>query len=126
MSVNNTPEYIDFGSSDGCPQDSYNNDSCNNGWNQDTEWYLSWGDLDAIPLPQIYVPAQAQQWAMISLYGATHYQRPLTIAGPMDQYDEDSSTYSALDAWNALWSALNSNPATAQNMTYSVEIHTAV
>jgi hypothetical protein len=118
-----TYKYLNFGSADGCPTTSYGNGSCNNGWNQYDEWYVSWGVLPALPTPEIYYPALAQQWAMISLYGAKYQNSTVYIQGPMDEYDLDNSTLTSSQAWNDLWIDLNNNSATAQGMVYSLQIH---
>ncbi|HLX38932.1 MAG TPA: hypothetical protein VKR42_00275 [Ktedonobacteraceae bacterium] len=75
-------DYLDFGSADGCPQYSDNNGSCNNGWNQYDEWYVSWGATPALPTPEIYYDALARQWAMISLYGAQYQHAVVYMQGP--------------------------------------------
>ncbi len=116
-------DYLDFGSADGCPQYSDNNGSCNNGWNQYDEWYVSWGALPALPTPEIYYDALARQWAMISLYGAQYQHATVYMQGPWDEYDLDNSTLTSSQAWNDLWTDLNNNSSTAQNMIYSLEIH---
>lgn len=115
--------YFDYGSADGCPQTSSNNGSCNNGWNQYDVYYVSWGAQPAHPTPEIYYQSQANQWAMISLYGAQHQGGHIVIWGPWDEHDLDTSTFTATQAWDALWYAVNSRSSTAQNFGYSLEIH---
>ena len=123
----NTYDYLDFGyagdAQTGCPQYSSNNGSCGNGWNQDDEWYVSWGVRPALPTPEIYYDFMARQWAMISLYGAQHRGGAVIMQGPWDGYDLDTAGLTSSQAWNDLWTDLNNNPATAQNMFYSLEIH---
>ena len=84
---------------------------------------MSWGASPDEPLPEIYYSTQAQQWAMISLYGAQYQGSAAHMQGPLDEYDLDSSTNTSDQAWNQLWTDLNNNSATAQNMTYSAQIH---
>jgi hypothetical protein len=116
--------YIDFGSADGCPTNSYDNSQyCNNGWSQYDEWYVSWGSPPAMSAPEIYFQALADQWTMISLYGAQYQNAAVRMQGPMDEYDLDTSTFTPTQAWNALWNDLNSYSATAQNMFFALEIH---
>jgi hypothetical protein len=115
--------YLDYGSADGCPQYSSNNGSCNNGWNQYDEWYVSWGSPPAIVSPEIYYASMARQWAMISLYGAQYQGGAVQMQGPWDEYDLDTSTLTPAQAWSDLWTDLNNNSATAQNMPFSLEIH---
>ncbi|HLG77381.1 MAG TPA: hypothetical protein VKX46_13280 [Ktedonobacteraceae bacterium] len=114
--------YINYGSADGCPSSSSANGSCNNGWNQYDVWYVSWGSPPAKPLPEIYYSVQAQQWTMISLYGAQSQNKVVRMQGPLDEYDLDSSTDTSAQAWSQLWTDLNTYSTTAQNMNYSAEI----
>lgn len=116
-------KYLDFGSADGCPTNSFHNGSCSNGWNQYDVWYVSWGALPALPTPEIYITALAQQWAMISLYGARYQKAIVYMQGPWDEYDLDNSTLTSSQAWNDLWTDLNQKSSTAQRMYYSLEIH---
>ena len=55
--------YYDYGSADGCPQ-SGSSGSCSNGWTVGDVGYVSYHGL-AVPLPEIYVIAQADQWTVI-------------------------------------------------------------
>lgn len=116
--------YINYGSADGCPQTSANNGACINGWNQYDVWYVSWGSLPAEPAPEIYFLTQSRQWAMISLYGAQAQssQGAVLMQGPWDEHDLDSTTLTSEQAWNALWTDLNNNSATAQDMPFAMEI----
>jgi hypothetical protein len=63
--------YVNYGSADGCPSNSSSDAPCNNGWRQYDVWWVSWGAPPAYPLPEIYYQVNANQWTMISLYGAT-------------------------------------------------------
>jgi hypothetical protein len=65
----------------------------------------------------------ARKWAMISLYGAQYQGGAVIMQGPWDGYDLDNAGLTSNQAWNDLWTYLNNNPATAQNMFYSLEIH---
>ncbi len=112
--------YLNFGSADGCPPYG----SCNNGWTQDNVYYVSWYAPPALPAPEIYNYQMAQQWASISLYGKQHYNYPLVFQGPWDEYDMDTSTLTAQQAWNDLWTDLN-NDSLPTTMPYSFEIHLA-
>lgn len=114
--------YFDYGSADGCPQTTSGNGACNNGWNQYDVYYVSWGANPAHPVPEIYYQSQANEWAMISLYGAQHQGGHIVIWGPMDEYPLDNSTNTAAQAWNELWNAVNARSSTAQNFGYSMEI----
>jgi hypothetical protein len=115
---------LNYGSADGCPQTTYSNGSCNNGWHQADLYYVSWYSPPAVPTPQIYYSSQSSQWTMISLYGYTYgghgqviYQGPLTQNGY-------NSTFSPSAAWNSFWTALNSHTQTSQSFQFSNNILT--
>ncbi|MGH2509560.1 MAG: hypothetical protein ACRDHZ_19455 [Ktedonobacteraceae bacterium] len=116
--------YLNYGSADGCPQSSAENGSCINGWNQFDVWYVSWGSGPAIPAPEIYFLTQSRQWAMISLYGAQAQSSlgAVLMQGPWDEHDLDTTTLTSTQAWDALWTDLNNNAATAQDMPFAMEI----
>lgn len=122
-SVPGSYKYFDFGSADGCPPYSSNNGGCNGAWNQYDYWYLSWGAPAALAVPEIYYAVQAQQWAMISLYGAQYQSSTIYFQGPLDEYDLDNTTLTAPQAWSDMWNDLNSNSSTAISMFFSFEIH---
>lgn len=119
----NPAYYLNYGSADGCPSTSSGNGACNNGWNQYDVWYACWGSPPAFPTPEIYYGVNAQQWAMISLYGAQHQSGRVYMQGPWDEYDLDTSTLTSTQAWNDLWTDLNNNSATTQSMPFSFQIH---
>jgi hypothetical protein len=54
----------DFGSADGCPQSGSSDGPCNNGWHVGDVGYVSFHGL-ALPLPEIYYTANAQQWTVV-------------------------------------------------------------
>ena len=56
--------YYDFGSADGCPQSGNADGACNNGWHVSDVGYLSYAAL-ALPLPEIYYTANANQWTVV-------------------------------------------------------------
>jgi hypothetical protein len=56
--------YYDFGSADGCPQSGSTDGACNNGWHVSDVGYVSYAAL-ALPLPEIYYPANANQWTVV-------------------------------------------------------------
>lgn len=118
---------IDFGSADQCPTNTYSGVTCGNtNWTQYDYWYLSWGNPDALPAPEIYHDDWAMQWEMIDLYGVHHWPAngAMLFEGPMDEFDLDSSTDTAAQAWNALRSALEASSSTDQQFFYSLEVHT--
>jgi hypothetical protein len=92
--------YYDFGSADGCPQSGSEDGPCNNGWHVSDAGYVSFHGL-ALPLPETYYTANANQWAVI---------RKWWIAGHDDYYfaGVTASTGVGLTpaaAWNTLNSA---------------------
>src|SRR5258708_2940650 len=109
-------KYFDYGSADGCPTNSSNNGWCNPGWSQYDFWYLSWGAPAALAVPEIYYSGNAQQWAMISLYGWQYQRSLIYFPGPMDEYDLNNTTLTSSQAWNDLWTDLNNNSGTAEDM----------
>jgi hypothetical protein len=56
--------YYDFGSADGCPQSGSADGACNNGWRVSDLGYASYAAL-ALPLPEIYYTANANQWTVV-------------------------------------------------------------
>lgn len=117
--------YIDYGSADGCPESSYGNGSCNNGWNQYDVWYVAWGASPALVTPEIYYSANALQWTMISEYGEA-YQGGMGILGPWEEHNLDTSTLTAQGAWSALYGDLTSHSSTTSvgnSMYMCEEIH---
>ena len=117
--------YLNFGSADGCPQSSHGNGGCNNGWNQYDLWNVSWNIPAAICAPEIYNTAMAAQWEQIAQYGFSSQGNVSHYIGVWDENDEDTSTLTAQQAWDALLGQLYSNSATAYAPLYSMEIHTA-
>jgi hypothetical protein len=124
--------YYNFGSADGCPENSSNNTvPCAGSWTQYDYWYVSWGNPSALPTPEIYnqTGAQARQWEMISLYSVQHHGGALVFQGPMDQHNVNGpgccpgTNDTATQAWDQLWTGLHAHRSTAQNFTYSLEIH---
>jgi hypothetical protein len=116
--------YVDYGSADGCPTSSSTDGSCNNGWMQHDLYNVSWESPSALSLPEIYNPAQSQQWAMISKYGKNNVPQlgQIYFEGPLDEHDLDSSTYTNSQAWNQFTTDLT-NAGVLSSMTYSAKIH---
>lgn len=96
--------YINYGSADGCPQSGFGGGGCNNGWSQVSVWQVSAGVRGAMVTPEIYYPANATQWALISKYGKVHHNRPLNIIGIMDQSPNGGNNGS--QAWTQLHASL--------------------
>ena len=116
--ASNGPTYVNFGSADGCPQNT--SGSCSYGWGQGDYYNLSWRETLAFAAPEIYVypnnPVQALQWAYISSYGAP-FAGQISPMGPLDENDLDPSTNSPTAAWNQLQFFLSGS-------VYSMEMHT--
>lgn len=110
--------YVNYGSADGCPPYG----SCNNNWNQNGIYQVSWGIAAAYALPEIYYQTQANQWAQISVYARNSGLSMPTYEGPLDENDLDGNTFTSAQAWSAFWNALNSAGVTTY-MSYSAQIH---
>lgn len=115
--------YLNYGSADGCPESSYGNGSCNNGWDQYDVWYVSWGSAPAVAAPEIYGSGTASEWTMICLYGVNHQSGEVLYQGPLDENDLNSGTYTSTQAWDQFENDLNSYSSCAQTMPYSLEVH---
>ncbi|MHB8344839.1 MAG: hypothetical protein ACYDED_11420 [Ferrimicrobium sp.] len=115
-SVSGYHGYVDYGSADGCPTTTYTNGSCDNGWNQYGEWYVSYGAPPALSTPQVYAPGMATEWQYINLYGSHYQNEGIYFWGPLDEYPRDTSTYTSIEAWDHLTSA------TGQDPPFSLEI----
>jgi hypothetical protein len=125
FSGHTTNLYLNYGSADGCPETTYGNGACNNGWNQHGVWYESWGNSAATMAPEIYYSVQAEQWEMICMYGVTSESGSGAPQwdGPLDEYDFSSSTLTSTQAWDDLENDLNAHASCAQTMPYSLEVH---
>lgn len=115
-------DYLDYGDAGGCPESTRNNGACNNGWNQYDVWQVSWGEPAALPLPEIYYPGNAAQWAQISRYGTTVLDgAAIDFTGDLSEYAADPTTLNPDQSWAALAATLNTPPATTQ--TSLTDIH---
>ena len=66
--------YYDFGSADGCPQSGSADGPCNNGWHASDVGYVSDHGL-ALPLPEIYFAANANQWTVVRKWWTANESR---------------------------------------------------
>lgn len=105
---------LNYGSADGCPQTTHTNGGCNNGWNQDDVWLVSWGDPPSFAAPEIYIQSQANQWGQI------RYWKYMQFQGPLDEYPLNTSTFNSTGAWTALW-----NQSGGVGQIFSLEITNA-
>jgi hypothetical protein len=64
--------YYDFGSADGCPQSGSGDGPCNDGWHVSDVGYVSFHGL-ALPLPEIYYGANADQWTVVRKWWAANH-----------------------------------------------------
>jgi hypothetical protein len=131
-SVNQYPLY-NFGDAGGCPSANYPNWSCNNGWTLNDVWYISYGAAPAYPLPLIYANGgiNASQWYWLSKYAFENKGGRMDFVGEMTQMQAciqapgsdcvvlDNTPY---EGWTYLWSRLQSNPGTAQDLRFSTDI----
>ena len=72
--------YYDFGSADGCPQSGSADGPCNNGWHASDVGYVSDHGL-ALPLPEIYYTANANQWTVVRKWWTANQSRLLLRRG---------------------------------------------
>jgi hypothetical protein len=113
--VSNSP-VINFGSADGCPSGSYStwqNYPCSGDWNQDSNWWDSWGWGPAWATPEIYYNGPTQNcpgfqaqhiaWADIDQWGSNDHNSPISFLGPFTDANTCDPTNDAyIDFWNAL------------------------
>jgi len=104
----------DYGSSDGCPETTHTNGACNNAWTQKAEWNVSGQTPGAIGFPQIYFSSQASQWTQIVWYAATQGGADY-MAGPLNEHNLDSGSFTPAQAWTTFWNDLNAHSATAED-----------
>ncbi|GBE10202.1 hypothetical protein BMS3Abin12_00764 [bacterium BMS3Abin12] len=126
----------DLGDANGCPpqlrgattSQTATSQPCKNGWSQDDVWYVSWGANPAMPLPEIYWPHMAREWAQLSLYGYLNPGRrnggSMVMSGALTQSqachtnpgaDCDPKFITPAYGWNQLYNALNADNHTAQS-----------
>ena len=113
--------FVFNGSADGCSTIAARS-ACNNGWSAAVLQYLSGGAAPSriISLPQIYNYAMPMQWKYISLTGVDMGRPRLYFGGPLTEWTAcaqaggSCGSITNVDAWNRLWSAIASLPATRQ------------
>ena len=116
--------FYDYGDAAGCPPRG----NCIGAWTQEDLWFVAWGARSAWPLPQIYTPTRsmAQEWYRLSLYSYEHHGTRMTLAGALSQHAacRQSSdpcrgmNNSPSKAWHQLYSLLNSDRRTAQDLRW--------
>ena len=123
---------FDFGDANSCPQSGTTNvpAACANGWNQENVWQVSWGNY-SYPFPEIYSTAggNAKQWQQLSLYsylahgGAMYITAPLSQSLACAQRGGCTGTNNTpSQAWSQMWTYLNGDSRTAQNLIWSSDI----
>jgi hypothetical protein len=112
-----------FGSADGCPYQALGQrGGCNFGWTQHGLYALAFGAAPGrmVPMPEIYFPELAVQWANISLVGRLIDGRPITFGGALTEVTACAQDHgrcgsmASHSAWNALWTDLRTDPRTTQ------------
>ncbi len=119
--------YVNYGSAPGCFNDTGGSGSfdCSSGWTTSDIYYVSWGALPAVTVPQVHHTTYGEDWTNVSLYGSRYgSQGAINFEGPLDEYDLTSSSYTPLQAWDHLSSDL-ANHGLPSVMPYSLEVHVA-
>lgn len=120
----------DYGGAAGCPWFGAGGTTCDNGWTQERERYVSWGATSSFPLPEIYRTdgISAEQWVLISKWGIDNslskivFQGPLSQHGACTQVSCTSGLNTPIDAWSDMVTKMDAKPATIAYMTYSTDI----
>jgi len=124
---------IHFGDASGCPYEDNPYWNCNNNWDLEDVWYVSWGAPPALPLPLIYLNdgVHAQQWAFISKYSLENHGFRLNFTGVFTQsYFCEQFNWSSCErtdntpeeAYAQLTAELNKIPGTAQHIRWKTDI----
>jgi hypothetical protein len=129
-SRNNWP-LINYGDAQGCPQSRLGyNGYCDNGWYQNTIWYLSANINSSMPTPLIYTNdgANARQWYSLSAYAFDLHGGRLNFGGAITQSlacmqvgcneDEDNTPN---EGYLQLFHSLILDPDTSQNIIWSTD-----
>jgi len=120
-----TAFYYDIGDAGGCPSTSWGGSTiCNASWHQSDVWVVSWGQSAALSAPEIYNPTLAKQWHMISAYGVRiQLKAKISFEGPLDDNFTDPGSNTSQQAWDQLWTEINSTTDTGGPLKYSMQIH---
>ncbi len=124
---------LHFGDAAGCPYEDNPHWVCNNGWELEDLWYVSWGAPSALPLPLIYRDdgIQAKQWAFVSQYSVAEHGYRMDFTGVFTQYyfceQFNWPSCEWLDntpeeAYLQLTTELNKYPSTAQGLRWKTDI----
>jgi hypothetical protein len=117
-----------IGAADGCPPSG----SCLNGWTLENLWFVSWGAVPSLPLPQIYNETNAKQWQNLSLYGFQHHSQNIIISGAVTEQGACSQApndptckptpFTPAQGWQSLSDTLNHDQSTVQILPWSTDI----
>jgi len=109
-------DYYDFGTADGCPtRADPTRTYCANGWTLEDAWYKAYGTRPGFPLPEIYNTrgANAEQWALLSLYSVNKHGYPIEFHGVLTQWQACGQ----VDAAQCI--GVNNTPATGWLQLYN-------
>jgi hypothetical protein len=127
---------LHFGDASGCPYEDNPNWVCNNNWELEDLWFVSWGASSALPLPLISLNdgVHAKQWAYVSQYSVAVHGYRMDFTGVFTQYqyceqwgDAPWSNCERTDntpeeAYLQLTTELNKYPSTAQVLRWKTDI----
>jgi len=119
-SADNCPFSFQTGGPVSCgPVDDDNDPSVRKTWTQAQYIRLERGLAPGriLPLPQIYIPLQAWQWANI----VTASNGQLTLPAVLTEHAADGTEFAAAQGWSSLWDALSTR-ANASAPTMSVDL----
>jgi hypothetical protein len=107
----------DFGDAGGCPKTTHAyNGPCNDGWTQGQVLDVSWQEVYALPLPEIYntEDANAKQWYQLSLLSIADGDLDIAFQGELTQYEacEQKDEVGCSEA--------NNNPPTGWDELYMI------
>lgn len=130
----------DFGDAGGCPQSGttgtpqlclIQGQNSSVAWSQEDVYYVSYGAAPSVPMPQIYSTGggNARSWQQISLYSYLRYDSEIGIQGSLSQSGAcgqvggcSGINNTSTQAWNQLWTELNNDFRTAQDLLFSADI----
>lgn len=142
---NNGWSYQNYGDASGCPTSGTTTatpGNCDNAWTQDDVYDVSWNEIAAFPLPEIYSAGSssepyggdADEWQQVSRYAYNKDTVSMYISGAATQYQAcaDSVTPTQPNpcpgtdntpsvGWTQLYKALNSDSNTAQDLAWSTD-----
>ena len=88
---------------------NYGDNVLTGGWSNADIYYVSWGAPVACAVPEIYIPAMAQDWARLIQWAQANGQPPVIFTGPMSR-GGGGGTLSAADSWSQLAGVSGQSP----------------